>query len=174
MLGSRLISNPVDVEKILMNAWLEISMKWLEMIFKMIEYRKEKDSKILTGNHSRLCQLNVPTFDSIRYNQNLIKEKLWHNQRIYVAYYNSNKDKLSEEIRGKLDKNFVFLIGHHGFWILIETTWYNNDIKELFDLWNYRLENMILSFNRNQIEDKNGHVGKALQSLRQLLASGFD
>ena len=46
-------------------------------------------------------------------------------------------------------------------------------IKKLFDPWNRAFEDVILSFNKNQIKDKNGHVGKALQSLRELLASGF-
>ena len=47
------------------------------------------------------------------------------------------------------------------------------DIKKLSHPWNCGLQNITLSFNNDQIEDKNGHIGKALQSLRQLLTSVF-
>jgi len=36
MMGSRLISNPVDVEKILMNVFEELKIKYLERSFKLI------------------------------------------------------------------------------------------------------------------------------------------
>ena len=46
-----------------------------------------------------------------------------------------------------------------------------------FDQWNCEivLETVIISFfHEDHIEDKNGHVGKMLQSLHQLITSGFD
>ena len=41
MMGSILISNPVDVEEILMNACEEMQMKYLERSLNMIEFTKE-------------------------------------------------------------------------------------------------------------------------------------
>ena len=48
------------------------------------------------------------------------------------------------------------------------------NLKELFDKCNRGLENIILTFDQDQIEDTNKHIGKALQSLHQLLVSALD
>ena len=49
-----------------------------------------------------------------------------------------------------------------------------SDIKKLFDKSSRRLEKIILTFDQDHLKDENGDVGKALHSLRQLLAFGFD
>jgi len=48
------------------------------------------------------------------------------------------------------------------------------DIKKKFDKWNRCLKKIISTFDRYHLEDKNRHVGKAIQLLCELLASGFD
>jgi len=47
-------------------------------------------------------------------------------------------------------------------------------IKKIFDKWNRFLIEIISTFDRDHLKDKNRHVRKAIKSLRQLLASGFD
>ena len=51
---------------------------------------------------------------------------------------------------------------------------YNVNIKSLFDQWNRLLENNILTFDQEYLKDKNGHVGKVIQSLSELLATSID
>jgi len=196
MIGSRLISNPVDVEEILINACQKIQMKWLESSFKMIEFTKENHFKLLTADRSGLCQLNVPTFKSILYNEYLIHEMILQTHKIYSSYYSSNADKFSEEIKEKVDKHFGFVKKCRKYcneiWKglriikIIEDHVINNlfnhqrtikiqpDIKEIFDKWNRLFKNIITTFDGIDLEDDYGLVGKALQSLRQLFASGFD
>jgi len=199
MVESRLISNPVNVEKILINACQEMCMKRLKMSFKMIEFTKENYFKMLTGDSSNLCQLNVPTFSSIFYIKDLIRTKVLQTNDIYSSYYSSNLDKVSEEIKGRLDKHFGFLkrcedysddinIGFRKFKDIKDDFMENSfkllsieqrrkiqpDIKEIFDKWNRVLKEIISTFDQDHLEDKNKHVGNALESLRQLLAFEFD
>jgi len=155
---------------------------------------------MLTRDHSRLCQLNVPTFDSKYENEYLYMEKVLQTEKIYSSYYSSNADKFSEEIKGKLNIHFEFVNrcdelwdeiweGGNGFrniekWV-IESSFnpssirnerrnIQHDIQNLYDKCNRRLEKIILTFDHDHLEDKNANVEKALQSLRQLLASEFD
>jgi len=200
MIGSRLISNPVDVVEKLKNACEAMQMKYLESIFQLIEYTKENHFKLLTADRFRLCQLNVPTFESILYNKDLIWEKVLQTNGIYSSYYSSNADKLSEEIKGKLDIHFEFVkicweykdeirrglggikifeddVKNHLFNPLFNhqrKRMIQPNIKEMFNKWNRLLKNIITTFDGYDLEDNNGLVGRALQSLCQLLASGFD
>ena len=168
-----------------------MQMKCLESSFKMIKFTKENHSKLLNGDRSRFCQLNVITFNSILYHENLIRDKIFQTQEIYSSYYSSNADKFPEEIKKKLDKHFRFVnrckkysneIWHEirGF-LDIERRVVKNpfkpssikkvkrkiqrDIKIFFDKWNHRLKKRILIFYQDHLEDENGHFGKALQLL---------
>jgi len=49
-----------------------------------------------------------------------------------------------------------------------------SDIKYIFNEWNRVFKEIMLTFDQDHLEDDNGRVENALQSLRQLLASGFD
>ena len=175
-------------------------MQYLKMSFKMIEFTKENYFKMLTGDRSNLCQLNVTIFSSIHFNEYLIRKKVLQTEGIYSSYYSSNADKFSKEIKGKLDKHFGFVKRCEDYlnkiWggfirfknieddfmkkslksSSIEQRRRENqpDIKEIFDNWNLVLKEIISNFDQDHLEDKNGHVGNALESLRQLLASGFD
>ena len=115
------------------------------------------------------------------YNQYILNKKVGETQKIYSSYFSSNKDKFSEEIRGKLNKHFGFMVKCYFYWFqtwediykakpwrkyvieeLIKTSSIEeerreikeSDIKKLFDPWNCRLEKLILSFNRNQVKTK--------------------
>ena len=90
--GSRFISNPLDVEKILINACQNMKMNYLKSNFKMIEFTKENYFKMLTGDRSKLCQLNVTTFISILSNEFLKWERVSEIKKIYSSYYSSNAD----------------------------------------------------------------------------------
>jgi len=48
------------------------------------------------------------------------------------------------------------------------------NIKEIFGNWNRVLKEIISTFNQDHLEDDNGYMEKALQSLGQLLTCGFD
>ena len=204
LMGSRLISNPVDVEEILINACEEINMNLLESCFEMIQFTKENFIKSLTEERSRYYQLDVLTRSSILTNLMLIRNKIMITMRIYSSYYRSNADIFSEEIKGKLDKHFGFVSKCERYLWEIEKIWYIDNflksrkiyvteelikpssteeerrkiedsyVKKLLDPANCELEKIISYFNEDQIVDKNGRVGKALQSLRQLHTSGFD
>jgi len=116
MMGSRLISNTLDMEKILINACEEMNMEYLESSFKMIEFTKNNYFKILTGDRSRLCQLNVPTFISFLDNEDLKLIKLYLTNDTYSLYYSLNEDRFSEEIKLKLDKHFEFVKTCNRYW----------------------------------------------------------
>ena len=47
-------------------------------------------------------------------------------------------------------------------------------MKSLFDQCNRLLENIISTFDQEYLKDKNGHVGKVIQSLCELVATRFD
>ena len=216
LMRSRLISNPLDVEKIVINACEEMNIKWLESSFKLIEFVKknyfkmveftvENRYKMWIGDHSRLCQLNVPTFSSIFYNEKLIWQKLVNTNLIYYSYFSSNADRISKELDRKIRKHFGFVGTCNNYWLLIwkiwqkwednykskhyrkyvieelikpsslKEEWKEIEDKKIFAQFKRELENKtIFLFKRDQIEDKNGHVEKVLQSLHLLLTSGFD
>ena len=154
----------------------------------------------MTADRSSFCQLNLPTFTSILTNEELIREKILQTEGIYSSYYRSNADKISEEIKGKLEKHFGFVKRCYefcdkmrvGFWKfrgieddIMDNSFESSSIEERmrtiqpyiiekFDYWNRDLKEIIFNFNQDHLKDVNGHVEKALQSLRHLLASGFD
>jgi len=168
----------------------------------LIEFIKENFLEFLTKDRSRYCQLNVPTFRSVFSNLRLIWEKVLTTKQIYSLYYSSNADRFPDEIKVKLDKHFGLVKNCCIYWYSISTIWnYDNEAREIYvteeliklssteeerrkiedsyiqkllDPANCKLENIISSFNEDQIEDKNERVGKALQSLRQLHAPEFD
>jgi len=165
----------------------------------MVEFTKENYLKLLTGDRYRFCQLNVPTFTSIHHNEKLIWEKILETQKIYSSYYRSNVYKFPEKIKSKLDKHFEFVKRCRKYWhkIYIGFSEFDQiekrvikylfkpssirkkmrkiqrDIKKLFDKWNRCLKKFISTFDQYHLEDENRHVGKAIQSLCELLASGF-
>ena len=175
-------------------------MGCLEISYKMIKIAKENYFKIFTRDHSRLCQLNVPIFTSIDFNEILVSNKFEETKEIYCSYYNSNADKLSEEIKEKLDKHVDFANVCYEYMEKIskyisrfrmsenrimknsfepssienERRKIKHDVQELFEKSNRDLENMISTFHQNHPEDKNGHVGKALQSLHEFLVCVFN
>ena len=202
IIRSRFISNSLDVEMILINAYEEMKIKCLDCSYRMIELIKENYFIMLTGDSYRYCQLNVTTFTSISYNVDLILIKVLQTKDIFFSFYSSNEDEFLEEIKKKLNKHFVFvkrcvkyideILRNFQEFINFEFFVVKNyskpssiekkrrkiekrDIQKLlFDQCNRGLENIISTFDQDHLEDKNGHVGKELQSLRQLLASGFD
>ena len=180
----------------------EMNMKYLECCFKLIEFIKENFLEFLTKDRSRYCQLNVPTFRSIYSHLSLILENVLSTKQIYSLYCSSNADRFPEEIKLKLDKHIGLVEKCRIYWYNIPEIWnYDNKAREIYvteelikpssteeerrkiedsyiqkllDPVKCELENIISSFNEEQIEDKNGRVGKALQSLRQLHAPEFN
>jgi len=117
-------------------------------------------------------------------------------EEIYFSYYRLNANKFSKKIKIKLDKHFGFVKRCCDHWNVIwegldgfrnieddfmensfiekETRKIQHDIKEIFNNWSRDLKKIITTFHRDYLEDDNGHVGRTLQSLCQIFASGFD
>ena len=190
MVRSKLISNPLDVEEILINACQELNTTFLKRSFKMIKFTRENYFKMITREFYGHSQLNVPTFISFFNNERLILKKDLETKQLYWLYYKSIEDHFTKEIKGKLDKHFAFALKCIHYYMKIQKTFlefrdceysFNRrlniteemteiNIKSLFDQWNRLLQIIILDFDQGYLEDKNGHVRKVLQSLCELLA----
>ena len=196
MTESKLISNTVDVEKILLNAYQRITVKALESIFKIIEFTKGNYLEILSGNHSRLSKLHAPTFTSLRNNYLIIKKRNRQALQIYSSNQFSNSCTFRDEVKGKLYEHYIFANICNRF---LDYVWGNvnkiryfedfmmtneyehfqieeegrkieSETKIFFEEWNSQNEIIISRFSENHIEDENGSIGKILQSLQLFLS----